>query len=46
MAAKAGFGISAAAAAVTAGGAAGVLPAPAQHGVAATVSAVTPFSFP
>jgi len=46
VAAKAGFGITAAAAAVTAGGAAGVLPAPAQHSVAATVEAVTPFSFP
>ena len=46
VAAKAGFGITAAAAAVTAGGAAGVLPGPAQHGVATTVEAVTPFSFP
>jgi len=46
VAAKAGFGITAAAAAVTAGGAAGVLPGPAQHGVAVTVEAVTPFSFP
>ena len=36
VAAKAGFGITAA----------GVLPAPAQHSVAATVEAVTPFSFP
>ncbi len=46
VAAKAGFGLTAAAAAVTAGGAAGVLPGPAQHSVAATVEAVTPFSFP
>ena len=46
VAAKAGFGISAAAAAVTAGGAAGVLPGPAQHAVATGVEAVTPFSFP
>ena len=46
VAAKAAFGVTAAAAAVTAGGAAGVLPGPAQHGVAVTVDAVTPFSFP
>jgi len=46
VAAKAGFGISAAAAAVTTGGAAGVLPGPAQHVVATSVDAVTPFSFP
>ncbi len=47
VAAKAAFGISAAAAAVTVGGgAAGVLPAPAQHAVATGVEAVTPFSFP
>ncbi len=46
LAAKAAFGMSAAAAAVTAGGAAGVLPAPAQHVVATGVEAVTPFSFP
>jgi len=46
VAAKAAFGVSAAAAAVTAGGAAGVLPGPAQHAVATSVEAVTPFSFP
>ena len=46
VAAKAAFGVSAAAAAVTAGGAAGVLPGPAQHAVATGVEAVTPFSFP
>ena len=46
LAAKAAFGITAAAAAVTAGGAAGVLPGPAQHAVAIGVEAVTPFSVP
>lgn len=47
VATKAAFGISmATAAAVTAGGAAGVLPGPAQGAVATTVEAVTPFSFP
>lgn len=46
VAAKAAFGLTAAAAAVTAGGAAGVLPGPAQHAVATGVEAVTPFTFP
>lgn len=47
VATKAAFGISmATAAAVTGGGAAGVLPGPAQGAVATTVEAVTPFSFP
>jgi len=47
VATKAALGISmATAAAVTAGGAAGVLPGPAQGAVATTVEAVTPFSFP
>ena len=46
VAAKAAFGVSMAAASVTAAGAAGALPAPAQHAVAAAVEAATPFSFP
>ncbi|MFP5375580.1 MAG: hypothetical protein ACLGIO_02210 [Acidimicrobiia bacterium] len=46
VAAKAAFGVSMAAASVTAAGAAGVLPAPAQSAVANAVEAVTPFSFP
>ena len=46
VAAKAVFGVGVAAAAVTAGGAAGVLPGPAQHLVSTGVAAVTPFSFP
>ncbi len=46
VAAKATFGISMAAASVTAAGAAGALPAPAQHAVSAAVEAATPFSFP
>lgn len=46
VAAKAAFGIGMAGAAVTAGGAADVLPGPAQAAVATTVEAVTPFSFP
>ena len=46
VAAKAAFGISMAAASVTAAGAAGALPAPAQHAVSAAVEAATPFSFP
>ncbi|HEX2699300.1 MAG TPA: hypothetical protein VHM89_03750, partial [Acidimicrobiales bacterium] len=44
--AKAAFGISMAAASVTAAGAAGALPAPAQHVVSAAVEATTPFEFP
>ena len=46
MAAKAGMGLTLAAASTTAAGAAGVLPAPAQHAVATVVSSATPFSFP
>jgi hypothetical protein len=46
VAAKAAFGISMAAASVTAAGAAGALPEPAQNAVSAAVEAVTPFSFP
>jgi hypothetical protein len=46
FAAKAAFGMTAAAAAVTAGGAAGVLPGPAQGAVSTAVETVTPFSFP
>lgn len=46
VAAKAALGIGVAAASVTAAGAAGALPGPAQDAVAATVRAVTPFSFP
>lgn len=46
VAAKATFGVTAAAAAVTAGGAAGILPGPAQSAVSTGVEAVTPFSFP
>ena len=46
VAAKATFGISMAAASVTAAGAAGVLPDPAQNAVSAAVEAMTPFSFP
>jgi hypothetical protein len=44
--AKAALGITAAAAAVTAGGAVGVLPDPAQRAVSTGLEAVTPFSFP
>ncbi|HEV2759090.1 MAG TPA: hypothetical protein VGV86_05930 [Acidimicrobiales bacterium] len=46
MVAKAGLGLTLAAASTTAAGAAGVLPAPAQHAVATVVDAATPFSFP
>ena len=46
VATKAAFGITMAAASVTAAGAAGALPEPAQNAVAAAVEAVTPFSFP
>ena len=46
VAAKAAFGVTAAAAAVTAGGAAGVLPGPVQGAVSTGVEALTPFSFP
>lgn len=46
LAAKAAFGISLAAASVTAAGAAGALPRPAQHVVATVIDAATPFSFP
>jgi len=46
MAAKAGMGLTLAAASTTAAGAAGVLPAPAQHAVATVVASATPFSFP
>jgi hypothetical protein len=46
MAAKAGMGLTLAAASTTAAGAVGVLPAPAQHAVATVVEAATPFSFP
>lgn len=46
VATKAAFGISMAAASVTAAGAAGALPAPAQNAVSAAVEAATPFSFP
>jgi len=46
MAAKAGMGLTLAAASTTAAGAAGVLPAPVQHAVATVVSSATPFSFP
>ncbi|HVL05605.1 MAG TPA: hypothetical protein VM388_06430 [Acidimicrobiales bacterium] len=44
--AKAGMGLSLAAASTTAAGAAGVLPDPAQHAVAKVVGAATPFNFP
>ena len=46
MAAKAGMGVTLAAASTTAAGAAGVLPAPAQHAVATVVATATPFTFP
>jgi len=45
-AAKAAIGVGVAVAAVTAAGAVGALPGPAQHAVSATVKAVTPFEFP
>ena len=44
--AKAGLGFGLVAASTTAAGAAGVLPAPAQHAVAKVVGAATPFTFP
>ncbi len=46
VATKAAFGISMAVGGVTAGGAAGLLPGPAQSAVGTAVEAVTPFSFP
>lgn len=46
VAAKVALGAGIAAAATTGAGAAGVLPPPVQHAVAATVDAVTPFSLP
>lgn len=46
VAARATFAASMAAASVTAAGAAGILPDPAQGAVSAAVEAVTPFSFP
>lgn len=46
LAAKLAFGVGAAAASVTAAGAAGVLPEPAQHAVASVVEATTPFALP
>lgn len=46
LAAKLAFGVGAAAASVTAAGAAGVLPDPAQHAVASVVEAATPFVLP
>jgi hypothetical protein len=46
LAAKVAFGMGVAAASVTAAGAAGVLPDPAQHAVASVVSAATPFVLP
>jgi hypothetical protein len=46
VAAKIALGLGVAAASVTAVGAAGVLPEPAQHAVASVVSATTPFVLP
>ena len=46
IAAKAGVGLTMAAASVTGGAAAGVLPDPVQHAVAGVANAVTPFQFP
>lgn len=46
LAAKVALGAGVAAASVTAAGAAGVLPAPAQEAVASIVAAATPFSLP
>jgi hypothetical protein len=46
LVAKAGLGLTLAAASTTAAGAAGVLPSPAQHAVATVVDAATPFTFP
>lgn len=46
LAAKVAFGVGAAAASVTAAGAAGVLPEPAHEAVAEVVAATTPFQLP
>ena len=46
LVAKAALGLTLVAASTTAAGAAGVLPAPAQHAVATVVDAATPFTFP
>ncbi|MEW6473985.1 MAG: hypothetical protein AB1679_17175 [Actinomycetota bacterium] len=46
LAAKASVGLTMAAASVTGGAAAGVLPEPVQHAVAGVANAVTPFHFP
>jgi len=46
IAAKVALGAGVAAAAVTTAGATGVLPAPAQHGVAVAVNAISPLEFP
>ena len=46
LAAKVALGAGVAAAAVTTAGATGVLPAPAQHGVAVAVNAISPLEFP
>jgi hypothetical protein len=46
LAAKVALGAGVAAASVTAAGAAGVLPEPAQHAVASVVAAATPFALP
>ena len=46
LAAKIALGMGVATASVTAAGAAGVLPDPAQHAVAAVVDAATPFALP
>ncbi|CAA9237031.1 MAG: hypothetical protein AVDCRST_MAG10-1404 [uncultured Acidimicrobiales bacterium] len=46
MVGKAAMGLTLVAASTTAAGAAGVLPAPAQHAVATVVDAATPFTFP
>lgn len=43
---KAAIGMGFAAASLTAAGAAGALPGPAQHMVASTIAAVTPWTFP
>src|SRR5205085_10501200 len=46
VAAKLALGVGVAAAAVTTAGATGVLPGPAQHGIAVAVNAVSPLEFP
>ena len=46
IAAKVALGAGVAAAAVTTAGATGVLPAPAQHGVAVAVNTISPLEFP